>query len=280
MKRYGALIALGLAILFGTVAVVLTNQWLSSQPGQTATTQAPAQSKTVPVVMATEDLGIGSRLSDQNLTVTQWPEDHVPRGAFNSVDQLSGRVAVTPLSAGQPILAAELAAAGSGAGLVALIEKGKRAMAIRVDEVTGVGGFILPNTMVDVIGVENQRGGGKTAETILKKIKVLATAQETFREEGKAQVVRTVTMELTPKQAEKLALHTHRGSVHLVLRNPLEEDTPEPPKKVAKAPSRPKPTLKPRVYKPAPVPFTVEIIRAGQRQSMDFKDTESEDRLK
>lgn len=280
MKRYGALIALGLAILFGTVAVVLTNQWLSSQPGQTATTQAPTQAKTTPVVMAAEDLGIGSRLSDQNLTVAQWPEDHVPRGAFKSVDELAGRVAVTPLTAGQPILAAELAAAGSGAGLVALIEKGKRAMAIRVDEVTGVGGFILPNTMVDVIGVENVRGGGKKADTILKRIKVLATAQETFREEGKAKVVRTVTMELTPKQAEKLALQSHRGSVHLVLRNPLEEDEPEPPKKVAKAPSRPKPTLKPRVYKPAPVPFTVEIIRAGQRQSMDFKDTESEDRLK
>lgn len=279
MKRYGALIALGLAILFGTAAVLLTNQWLSSRPG-TSAVQATAQTKTVPVVMAAENLGIGSRLSEQNLTVSQWPEDHVPRGAFNSIDQLAGRVAVTPLNAGQPILAAELAAPGSGAGLVALIEQGKRAMAIRVDEVTGVGGFILPNTVVDVIGVENTRSGDKTANTILKKIKVLATAQETFREEGKAQVVRTVTLELTPKQAEKLALQSHRGSVHLVLRNPLEEDEPEPaPVKVAKKQPE-KPVLKPRVYRPPEVPFRVEVIRAGNRQTMDFKDTESEDRLK
>ena len=97
--------------------------------------------------------------------------------------------------AGVPIVAAELAAPGSGAGLVASIEPGMRAMAIKVNEVVGVAGFVLPNTFVDIISVQNN-----VAETVLKRVEVLAIAQQTFVEEGKAKVVSTVTLELSPKQ--------------------------------------------------------------------------------
>lgn len=122
-------------------------------------------------------------------------------------------------------------------------------MAIRVNEVIGVAGFVLPNTFVDVIAVK-----GNVANTVLKRIEVLAIAQQTFVEEGKAKVVSTVTLELTPKQVLKLAETTKQASITLALLNPAE-DVAEPPKpepkpkpvkaRTAKRTQKPKPAVKP-----------------------------------
>lgn len=271
MKQYGALLALGVAVICGIAAVVLTNQWLSSQARQNKTVVRDAVPVTR-IVIAAQDLQIGTRLGKEYLKLAEWPKSSVPRGAFEDIAALEGRVAVTHLAAGKPVLAAELAAPGSGAGLVALIAEGYRAMAVQVNEVTGVGGFILPNTYVDIIGIDNQNRNNARAHTILKRLKVLAVAQETFTEEGKARVVRTVTLELKPEQAEELASQTHKGAIHLVLRNPLEEDKPEP---VAVA----KKTVR-RTYRPRPQPFNVEVIRGTERESMKFRGSESENRLR
>jgi len=277
MKKYGTVIALGLAVVFGVLAVWLANQWLSTKTTQqqVVVTEAVPMTK---IVVAAKDLEIGTPLSEQTLTLAQWPKANAPQGAFESIEAVKDRIAVTRLSAGEPVLAAELAAAGSGAGLVALIPEGKRAMSIRVDEVIGVAGFILPNTFVDVIAVgDPQTNKQREARTILKRVKVLAIAQETTTEEGKAKVVRTVTMEVEPKEAERLALQTHQGSIHLVLRNPLEEEKEEPVKVVAR---RTLPSVKPRVYTPKPTPYEVEIIRGSARQEVTFKNTESEERVR
>lgn len=275
MKKYGAVLALGLAVLFGLSAVFLSNKWLSAKVSD-ETVVVREVAPTTRIVVAAVDIPIGSRLTDSNLVLAEWPEANVPKGAFMEVEALADRIAVSKLVAGEPLLAAELAAPGSGAGLVAMIEPGMRAMSIKVDEVTGVGGFILPSTFVDIIGVEKLDRDRKKAETILRRIKVLAIAQETFTEEGKAKVVRTVTLEILPAQAEVLALATHKGSIHLVLRNPLEE-VPEPePEPVAKAKPRPVRTLKARVYKPKAVPFEVEIIRGAERNKVSFRDAASE----
>jgi pilus assembly protein CpaB len=224
-------------------------------------------------VVASVGIPVGSRLNETNLALASWPEANVPKGAFTDMTTLADRIVVSKLVAGEPLLAAELAAPGSGAGLVAMIEPGMRAMSIKVDEVTGVGGFILPNTFVDIIGVEKLKNDRRKADTILRRIKVLAIAQETFTEEGKAKVVRTVTLELKPKQAETLALQTYKGSIHLILRNPLEQLPVEPPP-VAKVASVP--TMKSRVYKPKPSPFDVEVIRAGDREKITFANLASE----
>ena len=159
MKKYGTVIALGLAVLFGVVAVVLVNKWLSSQtsPPQTVRTETVGMAK---IVVAATNLSIGTRLTPENLTLAPWPKAHVPKGAFENITEVEGRVSITKMNAGTPVLGAELAAPGSGAGLVAVIGSGMRAMAIEVNEVTGVGGFILPNTFVDVIAIDKQRGGG------------------------------------------------------------------------------------------------------------------------
>jgi pilus assembly protein CpaB len=278
MKKYGAVLALGLAVLFGLSAVFLSNKWLTSKVGS-ETVQVRESAPSTRIVVAAVDIPIGSRLSEKNLVLAEWPAANVPKGAFTDMSTLADRIAISKLPAGVPLLAAELAAPGSGAGLVALIEPGMRAMSVKVDEVTGVGGFILPSTYVDIIGVEKLDNNRNQANTILRRIKVLAIAQETFTEEGKAKVVRTVTLELKPDQAEILALQTHRGSIHLILRNPLEEIQevpPEPPapEVVARAPAVR--TLKARVYKPKPVPFEVEIIRGGARDKVRFSDSASE----
>ncbi|MCK4621467.1 MAG: Flp pilus assembly protein CpaB [Desulfuromonadales bacterium] len=273
MKRYGAVLALGLAVLLGVAAVFLTNKWLSSQTSVGEAMVIKEQTPVAEIVVAAIDIPVGSRLNETNLTLAAWPAANVPRGAFTDMTALADRIAISKLVAGEPLLAAELAAPGSGAGLVAMIEPGMRAMSIKVDEVTGVGGFILPSTFVDIIGVEKSKGDKRKVETILKRIKVLAIAQETFTEEGKAKIVRTVTLEIKPKQAETLALQTHKGSIHLVLRNPLEE-IPEKPQVVAKKKSVR--TLQARVYKPKPVPFDVEVIRAGNREKVHFASAASE----
>lgn len=253
MKKYGTVIALGLAILFGVIAVILVNKWLSAQNP----TVKVERSESVPlasIVVAATDLTIGSRLTQENLTLADWPRANVPKGAFEKIEDVEGRVTVSKLVAGNPVLGAELAAPGSGAGLVAVIKPGMRAMAIQVNEVTGVGGFILPNTFVDVISIE-KNGRTQTAKTLLEKIEVLAIAQETYIEEGKPKVVRTVTLELTPTDARKLALQTNEGPIQLVLRNPLDEKEVKP--KVVRRVRR----VRPRVYTPPPPTFEVEIIR-------------------
>ena len=253
MKKYGTIIALGLAILFGVVAVILVNKWLSAQTPTVAVERSDDSIPLTRIVVAANDLSIGSRLTAENLTLTNWPRTSVPKGAFENIQEVEGRVNISKMSAGTPVVGAELAAPGSGAGLVAVIKPGMRAMAIQVNEVTGVGGFILPNTFVDVISIQ-QKGKAKTANTLLQKIEVLAIAQETFIEEGKPKVVRTVTLELTPEEARKLALETNEGSIQLVLRNPLDEEEEKAKPKVVRQVRR-------RVYTPPPPTFEVEIIR-------------------
>lgn len=262
MKKYGTLIALAVAVIFGIIAVVLANKWLSSQVKED-TVVIKEQVPLTQVVIAGKDLDMGSMLTEQNLTVVDWPRANAPKGSFSKVEEVVGRVTVTKMVAGTPIVAAELAAAGSGVGLVAMIEPGMRAMTIRVDEVIGVGGFILPNTFVDVISVETA-GNSRSASTILKRIEVMAVAQETFVEEGKAQLVRTVTLEVTPKQAETLAATINKNPIHLVLRNPVETDSmaktePEPVKQavqVVRRAAAPRPAPKPQ-----PATYDVVVIR-------------------
>ncbi|MDA3971059.1 MAG: Flp pilus assembly protein CpaB [Desulfobulbaceae bacterium] len=282
MKKYGALIALGVAIIFGVLAVFLANRLITTQvPTEIGTTEAKEQLSVTAIVIAAADIPIGTPLSSAVLTKAQWPKANVPKGAFHEIKELEGRVAVSKLSAGTPLLKAELAEPGSGAGLVALIPRGTRAMSIRVDEVIGVAGFILPGTFVDVVHVDTKKS--KDVSTIiLEKIQVLAIAQEAYAEEegGKARIVRTVTLLLKPEEATLLALKTREGSIHLLLRSPLEEKkaevVPQPEPKGEKK-VKPIPVLKSRVRSPRPKPHTIEIIRGTTRKEVTFKDVESED---
>jgi pilus assembly protein CpaB len=273
MKRYGALIALVLAVGFGLLAVVLANKWLSARSSQIAVPVEEEKIPAVRVVVAKRDLDIGTPLSPDHLTLTEWPRGSVPKGTFHDISDVKDRTIITKLWAGAPVLTSYLAPHGSGAGMVAAITPGMRAMAVRVDEVSGVGGFVLPNTYVDIINVNDDRKN-RSVNTVLKRIRVLAIAQETFTEDGKPKIVKTVTLELDPKDAEKLALQMHDGNIHLALLNPLEEIAPksEPPVVVQQpAPVR---TVK-RPPPPRPPSFEVEVIRRSEKESLSFKGGES-----
>lgn len=267
MNKNTAIIVLVLAVGLGITAVLLVNKWLSARASE-AVVEVKQSVPMSRIVVASQEILPGARLSAANLTLADWPQSNVPKGAFDSIDALNERIAVSKLSPGQPLMAAELAAPGSGAGLVAVINPGMRAMAIRVDEVIGVGGFILPNTFVDVIGVKQvgNDSNNKTAETLLKKIKVLAVAQETQTEDGKAKLVRTVTLEIRPRDAEKLALQVNQGPIHLVLRNPMEDEVAQ----------LPEPKVVQRNYSPRPLvakapTFRVEVIQGNQKpESYEF----------
>ena len=261
MKQYGTLIALAVAVIFGIVAVILANQWLSTQVPDEKQVIVRDQIPLTKIVVAAQDLAIGSMLSDQTLLLTDWPKANVPKGAFTKIEEVNGRVTVTRVVAGVPVVAAELAAPGSGAGLVASIEPGMRAMAIKVNEVVGVAGFVLPNTFVDIISVQKN-----VAKTVLKRVEVLAIAQQTFVEEGKAKVVSTVTLELSPKQVLRLSEELLKGPMTLALLNPAE-DMEMPPK-----PEPVKVAGKKRVYKrrpAAPKVPTYDIVVIKGTQSVE-----------
>jgi pilus assembly protein CpaB len=258
MKQYGTLIALAVAVIFGIVAVILANQWLSTQVSDEKVVIQEQKIPMTKIVVAAQDLDIGSVLNEQTLALTDWPKANAPKGAFTKIEEVKDRVTVTRVVAGVPIVAAELAAPGSGAGLVASIEPGMRAMAIKVNEVVGVAGFVLPNTFVDIISVQ-----GNVARTVLKRIEVLAIAQQTFVEEGKAKVVSTVTLELSPKQVLLLSETIPKGPLTLALLNPAE-DMEAPPK-----PEPVKVATKKRTYKRRPAPpkiptYDVVVIKGTQ----------------
>lgn len=282
MKKYGAILALALAVLSGLFAVTLAKRWLAGQAQQ----PVAAVGETLPltrIVIAAKDLAVGEPLCEAALTLAEWPKASTPQGSLEKTEGLAGRVVATRLKAGQPILAGDLAAPGSGAGLVSTIQPGKRAMAIRVDEVIGVGGFVLPNTQVDVIAVWKDCQDREIAEIILEQIDVLAIAQETYTEDGKPKIVKTVTLQLDPAEAEKLALHLTKGPVHLALRNALEADPPRPAVAAAPAPrlaAAPVPAPRPRLKAPeAKPPFAVEVIRRSKAETLRFKDSDSAERI-
>ncbi len=258
MKQYGTLIALAVAVIFGIVAVILANQWLSTQVPDQKQAIVRDQIPLTKIVVAAQDLDIGSLLNDQTLLLTDWPKANVPKGAFTKIEEVKGRVTVTRVVAGIPIVATVLAAPGSGAGLVASIEPGMRAMAIKVNEVVGVAGFVLPNTFVDIISVQNT-----VARTVLKRVEVLAIAQQTFVEEGKAKVVSTVTLELTPKQVLKLSEELLKGPMTLALLNPAEDMEMPPKPKPVKVAGK-KRTYKKRRAAPKVPTYDIVVIKGTQ----------------
>jgi len=281
MNKYRGLIAFSVAIVFGLLAVVLANKWLATRDKRTTTVAVQDTIPLARVVVAARDLGVGTPLNKEVLTLAEWPKANLPKGAFYDVSALEKRVAVTRLLAGQPVVDAALAVPGSGAGLVAKIPTGKRAMSIRVDEITGVAGFVLPDTSVDLILIESEGRQKKNSRTLLKNIKVLAIAQEAVKEDGKAKIVHTVTLELEPKQAELLALKINTGTIHLALRTPLDND--EKPVILAEKPTaKTKTTVRPKrvYYTPKPKAYTVEVLRGATKpEKVKFKHLNSDERL-
>jgi pilus assembly protein CpaB len=172
------------------------------------------------VVVAAENIPLGSTIEQKQLKKVLWPRANVTPGTFTDPALLVGRTVVSNFVMGEPIIEAKLASSENKAGIMAyLIPEGHRAMAVAVNDVAGVAGFILPNSTVDVIVTTTPpRGGDRISKIVLQNLRILAVGQKIEEKEGKAVQVPTVTVSIAPEEAEKLALASNVGTLQLLLR--------------------------------------------------------------
>ncbi|MFZ9897947.1 MAG: Flp pilus assembly protein CpaB [Gemmatimonadaceae bacterium] len=173
------------------------------------------------VVVAAKDLPEGTSLGADVLTVREWPAAEVPEGAFARRDSVLGRVLVTPLFTGDVLLPGKLAPIGVGPGLEVKVPRGKRAMAVRINDVAGISGLIQPNSRVDVVVMMRQGSSTPTpvAKVFMEDLRVLSVGTTVQRDAaGRSIDATTAALEVTPEQAERLAFAATEGSIQLVLR--------------------------------------------------------------
>ena len=178
-----------------------------------------------PVVVAAGNIEAGMPIAAVELRVLPWPTSPVPPGAVSDKSALVGRIARQSIFAGEPVLESRLAATDAKGGLSAVIEQGKRAITVRVNDVIAVAGFALPGSYVDVLVSAKDAVGNSFAKIVLARVKVLAIAQETQAEPTKPKVVNAVTLELTPEESEQLDLARSIGTLSLVLRNEMDKES-------------------------------------------------------
>jgi pilus assembly protein CpaB len=270
-------IALVVAVFFGLIAAYGIYNFLSQQQAAANKLRTEMQD----IVVAGQDLPPGLTINEEAikkgmLKVVQWPKVSVPPGAFTTTQQVMGKVNRVKIVANEPILESRLA--GEGAGLTVRLEAGKRAMAVRVDEIIGVSGFILPDDRVDVILTTTPPGTGgqdnKVSKIVLQNKKVLSVAQSTEQKEGKPQLARSITLEVTPEEAEKLSLASQEGQIVLALRGLGDESDTKTMGSYKRdllaitTAARKGPAGKTVVS--APDKYRVEVIHGSERKIVEF----------
>jgi pilus assembly protein CpaB len=209
------------ALVFGLLAAFSVSRYLSSS--------AQANGNYTKVVVAKADIPLGTVIIPEQVMEVEAPAGTTPDGTFESADKLTGRVAVVNIAAREAITDNKLAPEGTAGGLSAVIPEGYRAMTVKVDDASGVSGFIQPGALVDVVVVIDPRENGinqdPISKIILQNIKVLANAQniDKPKDEREATTVKAVTLQVTPEQSEKLAMAANEGKLQLVMRNSIDQ---------------------------------------------------------
>ena len=217
-KRF--LLALAGAIFFGLLAISAARTYVSNKVSSDI-----AKTETV-VVIAKTEIPRGTKIGPEHIVLERYPIRLLPEGAMVSKDTVIGRVAFTDVPARTLILSKQLAGLGSQPGLSGITAPGMRSVSVRVDEASGVAGFVAPETYVDVIAIMQPQleGARPVSKVILQKVKVLAGGQKMeTKSDGKAALVNTVTLEVTPAQAEKLKLAEAEGRLQLSIRNGIDQ---------------------------------------------------------
>ena len=225
MQNRRALLFLILAIALGVGAAFTAKRWLEQQRPQ-----AEGPTTTRPVAVMRTDLQVGQVVHSRELATVEWPRAYVPQGASSDPEKLEGRVARRPIAAGEPVLESALLPEGARAGLVSVIDPTRRAVSVKVDPVIGVAGFVVPGSHVDVLVtiVRIDTDGKPVSKVILQDVEVLAIDQKLEEaKEGEPQLVQVVTLETSPKDAEKLTHAAHEGQLQLALRNPSDREIVE-----------------------------------------------------
>lgn len=277
MGRVRVFMVLVLALSVGGVFAYGTYNYVQNAP------KAGPGVPTRPVVVAAADLDLGADLTRDDLRVVQWPANSAPAGAFGDPKEVIGRGLIMPVIQNEPILPMKLASKDAGAGLPPAIPPGLRAVSVKVNEVIGVAGYVLPGTHVDVLAVVNpgDKKDDVTSKVILTNVQVLAAGTKIERDarDNKPMAVSVVTLLVAPEEAERLTLASSEGKIQLALRNPLDKMTPNTagirpsallgfaaPAKAAAARTRVQ-SAPAKVVAAAPQPeaATVEIIRGDKR---------------
>jgi len=280
MRNKRFILAIAGAIAFGLISAISVSRYLIN--AQTARKDLHQ------VAVTAVDLPVGTRLIKEHLILTPLPSNSTPSGSFSSLDALVGRVVLSSVAAKEVITEGKLAPEGTAGGLSAVIPEGYRAMTVKVDEVVGVSGFINPGTLVDIVVTMAPPTESMTKDTIskivLQNIKVLASGQNIDRpkDDREAAAVRSVTLQVSPEQAEKLALASSEGRLQLVMRNSVDQQDEQTPgankrsllsgERAALQPDTvangapPQPTVAKVVRRPAPARVQAVKVAAPERK--------------
>jgi pilus assembly protein CpaB len=212
-----SLIMIFISLALATAAALLASRWMLDR-AQVAQSQRPT---TQGLMIASRDLAAGARLETEDVKAMQVVAADRPMGSFISKDEVVGQIVTTELRAGELVLAPHLSEDVEGSALAALLSPNMRAVAVRVDDVVGVAGFILPGNHVDVIATREE-GRQTCAQTLLSNVRVLAVDQQASADPTTPQVVRAVTLEVTPQGAEAIARARQQGQLQLSLRHPRD----------------------------------------------------------
>lgn len=283
------------AFVVASVASLLLYRLLLNRPQA-----AKAAPTTVQIVLATRDIEVGTVLKEEDVKLSDWP-GAVPTGSASKTQEIVGRGVVAPVFAREPIIESRLAPKGAGGGLAAMIPPGMRAVPVRVNEVVGVAGFVVPGMRVDVLISGSRPNGdatlGTITRTLLQNLEVLSAGTDFKKDpEGKPVQVQVINLLVTPEQAELLSLASAQTQIQLVLRNPLDRDVtktpgtalallfnggklradaepgPAKPRAPRTAAAGPKPVFPPAMV-PAPKkeePFVMEIISGTKKAEQKF----------
>ena len=212
MQRRRVLIAVALAVAMGFVASYVVYQAVKTAQGKTAETEQLA--------VAAANISVGEALTARHIKMADWPKSTIPVGAVRSAKDAEGRMARASIVTGELLLDAKLAPAGQGGLMPVLVPTGKRGVTIKVDEAIQKSGFVVPNSRVDVlVTLARQSGQSRESRMVLQDVMVLASDQTVEMKDNKPVTMTTVTMAVSPQEAERLALAQNEGKVTLALRN-------------------------------------------------------------
>ncbi len=246
-KRRGNVLLI-VSLVLALAAAMLARNWVNSRVQGN-----DGSGDEQPVVVAALEIPFGTKIEERLIKVVQVPSDAVPSGHFASAEQVLGQIALQKILPGEMLLEERFSAYAGGSSLAAVIKPNMRAVTVRVNDVIGVAGFLLPGNKVDVVSARMVDRRAVT-ETILRDINVLAVDQKAQTDQDEPVVVRAVTLEVTPQEAELLVKAREEGEIQLTLRNPLEADTVVAESTPAPAPAR-TPAARTPTYE------TVTIIR-------------------
>ena len=219
--RASTIVMMGFSIGFGLLAVFIAQAWLNNQADLRANHEPDTRElATQTIVVAKRPLRFGTELNADMLREVSWPTTDLPATAFSKISDVlkdGRRVVLAAMEPNEPVLALKITGAGQRATLSSLVQPGMKAVTIRVNDVEGVGGFVLPGDRVDVVLTRNSNGAA-SSEVVLQNAKVLATDQIADERATKASVAKSITLEVDTLDAQKVWLAASVGSLSLLLR--------------------------------------------------------------